>query len=287
MLFPPEPNFEPDVRKLVVYYEEAIEKLLRELERIDLTKHQRAQTLATLSSITEILKDLNDKSIEWTEIYIPKATTAGIAYTLVALDLAGSISEAQAVVKFNRINKALVEAAVADTQADLLAVTTNVEKKVRAAVRQVTAEVMRSNLPQGINATQTLRRDIVTELRKTLGDSLNTGIIDAAGRRWKPTTYVDTLVRAKMMEAHKEATVNEALSHGAQYGVISRHGAKDACRSYEGMIIKLDASADGDFPYIGSLPRNEIFHPRCRHVVSPFRRLDRLPDDIKRNNGLL
>jgi len=79
------------------------------------------------------------------------------------------------------------------------------------------------------------------------------------------------LARTKMMNAQREASINEALSEGSFYGRISRHNAKDACRKWEGKIVKLVAEVPGDYPYIGDLPRNEIFHPNCRHLVTPLR----------------
>jgi hypothetical protein len=242
--------------------------------------------LATLESVSEILAELNEAVGEMAKVSVEKAATDGVIRAIIALEIVDSIAEAQKVATFNQINKEFVASAVADTQADLLAVTQNVDKKVRAAVRQVTAEAMRNNLTKGINASDPIRREILANLRKTLGDSVNTGIIDAAGRRWKPTTYVDVLVRTKMMEAHKESTINEAVPRGALYGVISRHGATDACRSYEGKIVKLDRSAPGNYPFIYDLPKRDIFHPYCKHVVSPVRRLDRLPDDIQRSNNV-
>lgn len=284
MLTSPGPNYNYDVEEVVKAYEKAIDAILRELERIDLTNFQRANALATLKSISEILAELNAEADKLAQIKVEKAATDGIIRALIAMEVASSVAEAEKIAAFNRLNKEMVAAAVADTQADLLAVTQNVEKKVRAAVRQATAEAMRNNLPRGINASDPIRRAILADLRKTLGDSVNTGIIDAAGRRWKPTTYVDVLVRTKMMQAHKEATINEAVPRGAVYGIISKHGAKDACRNYEGKIVKLDRSADGNYPYIYDLPKREIFHPYCKHVVSPFRRIDRLPADIQRNN---
>lgn len=277
MLTSPGPTYNYEVEKLVKEYERAIDAILRELERIDLTDFQRANAQAVLKSITEILEELNQKAAAIAQANIEKAALDGVIRALIALEVVETVAEAQKIATFNRINKEFVKAAVADTQVDLLAVTQNVDKKVRAAVRQVTAEVLRNNLPKGINAGDPLRREILAGLRKTLGDSVNTGIIDAAGRRWKPATYVDVLVRTKMMEAHKESTINEAVPRGALYGIISRHGAKDACRNYEGKVVKLDRSASGDYPFIYDLPKRDIFHPYCKHVVSPFRRLDRLP----------
>jgi hypothetical protein len=286
VLTSPGPNYNYEVEQIVKAYEKAIDNILRELERIDLTNFQRANALATLKSISEILAELNEEAGKLAKANLEKAASDGIIRALIALEVATSAAEAEKIVAFNRLNKQYVAALIADTQADLLAVTQNVDKKVRAAVRQATAEAMRNNLPRGINASDPIRRAILEDLRKTLGDSVNTGIIDAAGRRWKPATYVDVLVRTKMMEAHKEATINEAVPRGAVYGIISKHGAKDACRNYEGKIVKLDRSAPGDYPFIYDLPKREIFHPYCKHVVSPFRRVDRLPADIQRANGL-
>jgi len=86
---------------------------------------------------------------------------------------------------------------------------------------------------------------------------------------------VDMVSRTKMMRMTMDATINEAVDREAYYGVISSHGARDACRNWEGKIVKLVADAPGDYPYYGNLPTREIFHPRCSHVISPVRRPDR------------
>lgn len=282
----PKPNYEYDVERLVKAYQQAMDDILRELTRTDLTNFSRANQLATLKSIGEILVGLNADSSELVKQSIEKAATNGIIHAILALGVVDTVKEAQAIVTFNRVNKDLVKTMVADTQSDLLAVTQNVDRKVRTAVREVSAEVIRNNVTKGVNATASLRRDIVSELHNRLGESINTGIIDAAGRRWKPTTYVDMLVRTKMMQAHKESTINEAISRGVYYGVISRHGAKDACKAYEGKVVSLTLDAPGPYEYIGHLPRYEIFHPNCKHLVSPIRRPDRLPDDLRDLNGV-
>lgn len=268
----PSPNYEYDVEKLVSAYQKAINEILRELERMDLSQFNRANQLATLNSVGEILNGLNKEAGELAKLSIEKAAKDGVINAILSLGVVETVTEAEQIVAFNRVNKELVKAVIADTQSDLLAVTQNVDKKVRATVRKVSAEVMRNNLTRGINATVTLRREITAELRKQLGESVNTGIVDAAGRKWRPSKYVDVLVRTKMMEAHKEATINEALSRNVLYGVISRHGAKDACAKWEGKVVKLTRDAAGDFAYIGDIPKNELFHPFCRHLVSPLRR---------------
>jgi Phage minor capsid protein 2 len=270
--------YQPDeqTEQLVDAFKRAIQRIQNELNRIDLTDFQRANANAVMASISEILTNLNEEAAAWVEANVPLAARAGVAESIVALGVVETLSEANTIVKFNRVNKALVEAVIADTQADLLAVTTNVERKVRSAIRQVTSEVLRENLASGINGRKTIRGEILSGLRKTLGDSLNTGIIDASGRRWRPEVYTETLAQTKLMNTHRDATLNEAVSREALYGIISSHGAKDACRNYEGRVVKLTADAPGNYPYIGNLRGGrDIFHPRCKHTVSPIRNPDR------------
>nr|WP_234414178.1 phage minor capsid protein [Paenibacillus sp. CAA11] len=233
---------------------------MAELQRLDLSAMSRAQAQATLKSVAEILAGLNEESAAWVEANIPKAARDGVTQAIIGLGVAETVEEAEKIVKFNRINKELVASAIADTQADLLAVTQNVERKVRAAVRQATADSFRANLAKGVNGRRTISRDILDQMRRTLGNAVNTGIIDSAGRRWLPQNYVEMVTRTKLMSAHRDATINEALSRDVLYGQISRHGAKDACRNWEGRIVKLVPDAPGDYPYIGDLNQREIFH---------------------------
>lgn len=265
------PNYDPQVEQIVRLYRRALADIQRELDRFDITNFKRVNLMATLKSVTDILASLNDDSAKWVEENIPLAARAGVADAMVSLGVVGTLAEAQQIVKFNRVNAELVKAAVADTQADLLAVTQNVDRKVRATVRQVVSESMRQNLAKGINGRRTMNADTLSGLRNKLGDSLNTGIIDAAGRRWKPEVYVDMVTRTKMMRMTNEASINEAVDREAYYGVISSHGAKDLCRNWEGRIVKLIDSAPGNYPYYGSLPNREIFHPNCKHTISPVR----------------
>jgi glycerol-3-phosphate cytidylyltransferase-like family protein len=273
----PEPRYEYDIQRLVSVYKRGISDILAELNRLDLTNMQRAQILAALKNIADILAGINKDSSDWVNEVIPKVITDGIASAIVALGVADTVEEAQKIVKFNRANKALSESVIADTQSDLLAVTQNIDRKVRATVRQVAAESMRANYAKGINGRKAISRDILTELRQKLGKSVETGIIDAAGRRWKPEVYVDMLVRTKTMSAHMDSTINEAVQREAYYGIISSHGATDACRNYEGKTVKLVPDAPGNYPYIGDLRGGrDIFHPNCKHVVTPTR----LPNGI-------
>ncbi|WP_434750251.1 phage minor capsid protein [Paenibacillus amylolyticus] len=267
----PDPNYDRDINVLVTAYKRAILAIATELARLDISDISRAHAKAALAEVAAILRDLNTESGAWVAEYIPKATTDGVARAIVELGVASTLVEAEKIVKFNRINRELVASAITDTQADLLAVTQNIDRRVRMAVRQATAESFRANMAAGINGRRTINADILARIKQTLGQATDTGIIDSAGRRWVPQNYVEMVVRTKMLSAHRDATMNEAIGRGVYYAQISSHGAKDACRNYEGRIVKLTPDAPGDYTYVGDLPRREIFHPRCRHVLSPIR----------------
>ncbi|MBX6361290.1 MAG: minor capsid protein [Acidobacterium ailaaui] len=262
MATPNDPDFRAQSAELARYFRRAIRDIIAELNRLSLTDMQRAQILAALKSISGILAQLNDDAQQWVEENVPVAARQGVIDAILALGVVETVAEAEKIVKFNRANQAVIQAAIEDTQADLLAVTQNVERKVRSAVRQAAADAMRSNMAKGVNGVKTIRGDLLENIRKKLGDAANSGIIDAAGRRWKPDVYADMVARTKLSRVYMDATANEAVQRGALYGVISRHGATDGCGPWEGRIVKLTPDAPGNYPLLSSLygGAHGIFH---------------------------
>ncbi|MEB9745631.1 minor capsid protein [Bacillus cereus] len=276
----PVPSYDYDVDKLVSAYKRALQKVRNELNRMELDGMRRAIVLVTIREIESILSELLDDADDWIQEYIPKAAAGGVAETLVALGVVETVEEAFKDVKLSKISQNMVAAAIADTQADILAVTQNVERKVRSAIKKAYADSLRENMAAGINGRRTISRDALDRMRQELGKSLDSGIIDAAGRRWRPDTYVEMLTRTKMMNTYREATTISALERDAQYAVISRHGATDACSNWEGRIIKLTAEAPGPYPTYDQLrATKEIFHPHCKHTFTPIRSARRYEDE--------
>lgn len=273
----PEPVYDRRTKRLAVAYRRAIRKIQRELRALDVVDLSQANARAALAEVSRILAELNEESAEWVETNIPLAARQGVVRTIVALEVAADVKEAESIVRFNRLNREMVASAVADTQADLLAITQNVERRVRVAVRQATAEAMQANMAAGINGRRTISREVAEGIRKRLGDAADGAIIDRAGRRWRVETYSEMVARTKMMQTHMDASTNEALDRGVLYGRISSHGATDACSEYEGAIVRLTAEGDPRYPTVDELrDTKKIFHPNCKHIVSPVRRPERL-----------
>ncbi|TYS60479.1 minor capsid protein [Sutcliffiella horikoshii] len=277
-----DPDYHYDATKIAEEYRKAKIAIARELARVDVTDLSKRQTKATFARILVILEALNVAAEEWVTENIPAAVYQGVASTLVVLGVAETIAEARELVKLNPINKRMVDAIIADTFSDLLTVTQNMDRKTKAIYRQVLSEAMRSNYAQGINGVKTIKAETISLLKQKLEGSANIGIIDAAGRKWRPETYVETVALEKMNQAYREATVNEAVQRGTLYGIISSHNASDGCKFHEGRIVKLVPEAPGSYPTVDELrATNQIFHVRCKHQVLPIRNPEMLPQAVR------
>ncbi len=278
----PPPNYDYNVKKITDAYKKAIRDIQRELSSLPVVDLRQAHVRATLANVSKILSGINKECEAWVNENIPIAARDGVARTLVSLGEVKTLEEALTILKFNRMNKAMVDAVIADTYADLLAVTQNVDRKTRAVLRKAVSVSMRAYMSTGVMGRKTINADTLKQIQNTLDSATSTGIIDAAGRRWKPEVYVDMVTRTKLMQTHIEATTNEAIAREAYYGVVSSHNARDACRHVEGAIVKLTPDAPGDYPTIDELQmQSVIFHPGCRHVISPTRDVDLLPDKVR------
>jgi hypothetical protein len=265
-----DPNYDAEIAEITEAFRLATEEIRSELTSVDIADLTYPKARPLLARITTILTDLIAKVSEMVARLFTKSATDGVQRAMNALGTPGKPV-------LNRVNENMLAAVIEDAQSDLLAVTQNVDRRTKTAVRRVVAESMRGNMAAGINGRRAISRETVTGIRKVLDDATSSGIIDAAGRRWKPEVYADMVTRTKMMYTHMEATTNEAIARGVLYGRVSKHGATDGCAKYEGKIVKLVPEADGDYPYVGDLRASgAIFHPNCKHVISPIRNPERV-----------
>ncbi|ANY67726.1 hypothetical protein BBD42_15575 [Paenibacillus sp. BIHB 4019] len=260
-------DIEKDVAEITKLYTDAVKDVKAEMDRVDVANLTRKSGDGLFKKLGSIFGRTRTGAADWITRTIPNAIKSGIDRALNALGI-GSINRTP----LNRANQAAGAAFKDDTYADLLAVTQNMERRTKAAIRKAIADVMREQMAAGVNGRKTINAATIARIRADLGAAADSAIVDAGGRRWKVGTYVDMVTRTKLMQAQINGTINEALGRGVMYATISSHGAKDACAKWEGRTIKLTPDAPGDYPYIGDLPRREIFHPNCKHVITPIRK---------------
>ncbi|QGG47646.1 phage minor capsid protein [Heliorestis convoluta] len=282
----PSPNYERDVNRLISYYKKAFLVVSQQLRVIpQLRTIEKAQAEALLGQIMFTLRELDNSTKNWSDDVIRKTFTEAQARTVLTLGAASTLSEAASSVSFSLLARERVEALINDTYSDLLMATQNTERKVKRLVRNTVGEAMRMKAIEQLGR-RTTKKAIVAELTlqglsRQLQSDAWVGIVDKAGRRWKLSTYAEMVVRTKLTQAHIEGVRVETLERGVDLAVISSHGAKDACSSYEGMIISLHGLTKGYLTYEEVRATGKIFHPNCQHHVSPVRDVNLLPSTLR------
>lgn len=160
----PSPNYDYNANKLAKVYKKAIRDIEKELASLPIGDLRQAHAKAALANVAKILSGINKKCEAWVNENVPMAAKDGVARTLVSLGEVKTLEEAIEIAKFNRMNKALVDAVIADTYTDLLAVTQNVDRKTRAAVRKAVSESMRTNMATGVMGRKTINADTLKQI---------------------------------------------------------------------------------------------------------------------------
>ncbi len=282
----PDPTYDRDVARLVKYYKKAFRLILkRVLTLTEIKKIDRKRAESLIVQIQFILRQLNKEAELWAKEQIRKAFEDGQARAIIALGEADSLSNAAKMASGSMLAREVVEALIADTYQDLLQATQNTERRVKRLVREVVAEQTRLNAIEQMGR-KTRVKAIKTELtQKGLSERLKregwVGIVDKAGRRWDLGTYTEMVTRTKMYQAHVEGTRIEAKERGVDLAIVSSHGAKDPCRYFEGVIISMNGETPGYLTYSELRRTNLIFHPNCKHKITPVRDPNLLPAKVK------
>ena len=90
------------------------------------------------------------------------------------------------------------------------------------------------------------------------------------GRRISIDNYCEMLGRTMSGRCSLQASVNRYVEKGYDLGVVSAHfRACDLCTPYEGTILSMDGK-DNRYPSIWDAETAGLFHPNCKHDISPF-----------------
>lgn len=231
------------------------------------------------------IKEMDKQTAKSLEKLIKKTFKEGQAYHLLSVKEAKSWKDALNSTSFNAIQRAKVQALFEDTYEDILLATQNTQDSVKAIVRDQVRKVAQYHSMKNTNYKDQ-QKDLLKELSKEgLSERVSkegfVGIEDARGRKWDLKTYSNMVIKTKVNDAFTQGIMHESEETGFDLAVISHHGAKDACRKWEGMVISLHGKTKGYITYKQARATNEIWHPNCEHTLHPIRNLDQLhPDDI-------
>ncbi|MED4619471.1 phage minor capsid protein, partial [Priestia megaterium] len=187
------------------------------------------------------------------EKLIKKTFKEGQAYHLLSVKEAKTWNEALNSASFNRIQREKVQALFADTYKDILIATENTSESVKALVRDQVKKVSQYHSLKNTRYTQQAE-ELAKELsKKGLSERISkegfVGIEDARGRKWDLKTYSNMVIKTKVNDAYINGMMHESQEKGFDLAVISKHGAKDKCRNWEGMVISLHGKTKGYITY--------------------------------------
>ena len=224
--------------------------------------HVQSMT-SMLNRITSLSNTLKNSSKPKVESVITSAYESGY------LNASGGTE-----IKFTDAQQATLDKLMTDTYNDMLIATNYMSESAKRFVRVKTSQVMQLQqaLRQGNKSlAYSLARQLEAgKLGKDASTQAFTGIVDKAGRRWNLKTYSEMVVRTKVQQAHIYGTAQQGHEMGYHLFIISSHNALDACSHWEGKIISVGESIDGYPNYEDLAASNEIFHPNCKHHITPI-----------------
>lgn len=289
----PAPTYRREINEIKRIYKGAINEVILTLESLSTRGASkdisRLQMQSVLAQISVLLGQLDADSNDWVRRRVEEAFIDGQAEALLDIGEAKTLKEARSMVAGAHMSALVTESInviVEDTFEDLLYANNKMKRETVKMVREVVAEQTKLKAVQG-QGLRTTKKSIIENLskkdiRERFDVEGNVAIIDRRGRRWKLDTYAEMVTRTKMTQAHVEGIRIEALERGIDLAIISSHGAKDACRHFEGQIISMNGYTEG-FPTYDELRRsNLIFHPNCKHKVTPIRDINLLPPAVRK-----
>lgn len=103
------------------------------------------------------------------------------------------------------------------------------------------------------------------------------------GKNYPLNTYLEGRANTTATDIHLATTELDAAQSGIYTGIISKHGASDSCRIWEGKVIAFNSAGrdilSKQYPEAANMKtldevkndkNSHIFKFNCRHVVTPY-----------------
>ncbi|GAK00915.1 phage minor capsid protein [Geomicrobium sp. JCM 19055] len=288
------PSYDEDRRRIATIYARSYKQVQDEVNKLSELRNRTPtqnqllqQEQAKLRQISFIFSDLSRQSAGEVDDIIYKAFGDGQRNTILSVSEYSNLVDATEEVSNSVLARERIEKLMTDTQRDLLKGTNNTEDSIKAFVSQTVSTVMQDNALQS-TGRRTLSKEIRDQLTQQQLQSgmrnMETAIVDRANRTWKLDTYVDMVVRTKMNTAYMDGLRTEMQERDIDLAIVSDHGAIDECSYFEGMIISMRGETRGYPTYDELRQSNLIWHPNCRHSVTPVTSEDVLPDSLRRTS---
>ncbi|WP_027368962.1 phage minor capsid protein [Desulfocurvibacter africanus] len=254
-------------RRIQQAYEDAYNKIFKLLavERRELSYSAYSKQSALLKQIAgelDRLKNTAGRELKRAMLALADYVTA---QGLEDLTLAGAAPKHPENF-FQELNREYVRTAFQDTYRHIAGQTERMTQEAKELLQRDAAMISRRAAVEGLSrkAAYKLLKDQIQKRDPSFT------FVDKKGRAWSMKDYLGMLTRTTMAETQREAYTNTLTAAGHDLVKISSHGAKDACRGWEGKVLSLTGATPGYPTLEEAKASRDIFHPRCRHRFTAY-----------------
>lgn len=231
----------------------------------DLTKDRRR--LAILNQVEQEVKSLDKDVRAFTAIEVPAFYEQGMFESIKGLNERGSGVLIDR--EFANFHREAIGAMTAETYAHIAQGMTGITRTAEMVIGQATRESILIEIAKGAIGGDDTRR-IRNNIKQLLEDRGIKALRDKAGREWDLNAYGEMLVRTKLTQAHNSGLINRMTETGYNLVQVSSHfGTCPLCAPYEGEILSINGTSS-DFNSLDNAISGGLFHPNCRHTVTPY-----------------
>lgn len=161
-----------------------------------------------------------------------------------------------------------------ETYNDIISAIRLMDRSAKHFIRIKTSEVMQ--LKQAVNngnkmLAYSISRGLTESKLKKDAHRNYTAIVDKEERKWNLKTYVEVVIRTKVLQAYNYGTADESKKQGVHLFKISKHPVcVDECKQWEGKIITVGENIEGYHDFFEIAKTKECFHPYCKHTITPI-----------------
>jgi hypothetical protein len=221
-----------------------------------------------LVQLNQLAKKYNDSAKTWMNTHLSNIAKDGVVAGLVSMgkaDRPSSLEElikAREQVRLKKNSQVILRSSIQEMYNQVVDTTDSVIRRARQAIHQTIADTLTNTSDNPL----------------TRFSNIDQAIVDARGRVWSMHDYSIMLARTVMMKVNQQATTLAGIDNGTGLAIISiAPNTTDACKYFQGTVIKLSEDTPGDYPTFEELQSAKlVFHPNCRHRALPINGLDAL-----------
>lgn len=256
---------DPAVEMLINIIRESYIELGKQMldKRIMDTTRQRAIIRQVEELAAKVDRDVNN----WIRYAIPSYYEMGLYSATEELHKRGS--KVRIVPSMAQVHLRAVEAISRETSAymseALRGITLTGERIVALAEQRKINELIGKGIITGKG-----EKGLAAEIKAYLQENGIGAMRDRRGVEWQLDRYTRMLARTKLTQAHNAGIINRMQEAGYDLVLITQHmGSCKLCAPHQGKVFSLNGRTE-EFPSLQSAISSGLFHPNCRHTMTPY-----------------